>query len=49
MGAARDWMYKPRQLPEFEAVVVDFLNSLFAKEEGSSQMCCPCKKCMNHH
>ncbi|MFS7937337.1 putative Transposase-associated domain-containing protein [Helianthus anomalus] len=47
MGNVRDWMYKPRRLPEFEAGVVEFLNSSFAKAGGSSQICCPCKKCMN--
>ncbi|KAD6120115.1 hypothetical protein E3N88_11386 [Mikania micrantha] len=29
MGNAREWMYLPRRLPEFEAGVIEFLNASF--------------------
>jgi hypothetical protein len=49
MGNARDWMYLPRRLHEFEAGVIDFLNASFAKAAKGSQICCPCKRCMNRY
>ncbi|KAM0027484.1 putative Transposase-associated domain-containing protein [Helianthus debilis subsp. tardiflorus] len=49
MGNFRDWMYLPRRLPEFEAGVIEFLNASFAKAAKGSQICYPCKRCMNRY
>ncbi|KAD6795867.1 hypothetical protein E3N88_06763 [Mikania micrantha] len=49
MGNAKEWMYLPRQLPEFEAGVIEFLNASFGKAAKGSQIYCPCKWCKNRY
>lgn len=49
MGNARDWMYLPIRLPEFETGVIGFLNASFAKTAIGGQILCPCKQCKNRY